>query len=95
MLTNILLWCLFGLIAGVVAQWLLPGRDLGQSGTFLGYLITILIGIAGAAVGGYAGSHLMGWNITGFNLQSIGLAVAGAIVLLIVYRLVRAAVRMA
>ena len=80
MVVNILLWCLFGLIAGAVAKFIMPGKDPG------GIIVTILLGIAGAVVGGFLGGQLFGWDVTGFNLPSFGIAVAGALLLLILYR---------
>jgi uncharacterized membrane protein YeaQ/YmgE (transglycosylase-associated protein family) len=78
---GILAWILFGLIAGALAKWLMPGRDPG------GIIITILLGIGGAVLGGYIGT-LLGWgDITGFDLRSFGLAVGGGMLLLLVYRL--------
>ena len=88
MLVNILLWIVFGLIAGALAQFIMPGRDPGQSGDAKGFVITALLGIAGAAVGGYLGSLLFGWDINaGFNVLSMAVAVAGALLLLALYRL--------
>src|SRR5262245_23568421 len=86
MLVNILLWALFGLIAGAVAKWILPGKSPG--GERAGWVITIVLGIAGAILGGYLGSHLLNWDVTGFNLQSFALAIGGAVLVLIIYRLV-------
>jgi len=91
MIVNFLVWCLFGLIAGAVAQFIMPGRDPGQSGTALGFAITILLGIVGAALGGYLSSVLFGWNVTGFNVQSLAVAIGGALVLLVLYRVVASA----
>jgi uncharacterized membrane protein YeaQ/YmgE (transglycosylase-associated protein family) len=87
MLINILLWVVFGLIAGALAQFLMPGRDPGQSVDPKGFIITTLLGIAGAVIGGFLGSRLFNWDITGFNLQSFAIAVAGALLLLVGYRL--------
>jgi uncharacterized membrane protein YeaQ/YmgE (transglycosylase-associated protein family) len=81
MLTNVLVWCLFGLIAGAVAKLIMPGKDPG------GIIVTILLGIAGAVVGGFLSSKLFNWDVTGFNLPSFGIAVAGALLLLILYHL--------
>jgi uncharacterized membrane protein YeaQ/YmgE (transglycosylase-associated protein family) len=82
MLENVLLWCVFGLIAGAVAKFIMPGKDPG------GIIVTILLGIAGAVVGGFLGSKLFGWDAAaGFNLPSFGIAIAGALLLLILYRL--------
>src|SRR5262249_56294128 len=58
MIENVLLWCLFGLIAGVVAQFVMPGRDPGQSANLRGFLITTALGILGAVVGGFLSSRL-------------------------------------
>lgn len=80
---GIIAWIVFGLLAGLVAKLLMPGRDPG------GFFITILIGIAGALVGGFIASGLGFGGITGFNLGSFVIAVAGAIVLLIAYRMVK------
>src|SRR5262245_4259988 len=93
MLVNVLLWCLFGLIAGAIAQFLMPGKDPGGSGNLKGMAITIVIGIIGAAIGGALCQPLFGWDVSGFNVQSIVVAVIGALVLLILYRLIVSMVR--
>jgi uncharacterized membrane protein YeaQ/YmgE (transglycosylase-associated protein family) len=78
---GVISWIIFGLIAGTVARLVHPGRDPG------GCLVTIALGIGGAFVGGYIGTRL-GWGeVTGFDLRSLGLAVLGALVLLIAFRL--------
>ena len=65
-----------------LAKLILPGRDPG------GIIVTIIIGIVGAVIGGYIGTHL-GWGtVTGFDLRSLGLAIGGAIILLIGYRII-------
>jgi uncharacterized membrane protein YeaQ/YmgE (transglycosylase-associated protein family) len=68
---------------GVLAKFLMPGKDPG------GIFITILIGIAGACVGGFVGSAVGLGTVTGFNLLSLAVATAGAVVLLALYRLVK------
>jgi uncharacterized membrane protein YeaQ/YmgE (transglycosylase-associated protein family) len=74
-------WIILGLVAGAIARVLHPGKDPG------GCLLTILLGVGGAAVGGYIGTWL-GWGkVTGFDLRSMGLAVMGSLVLLISFRL--------
>jgi uncharacterized membrane protein YeaQ/YmgE (transglycosylase-associated protein family) len=88
MLLNFALWCLFGLIAGAIAQFLMPGRDPGQAATPIGFVVTILLGIIGAAVGGIVSSRLFGWDVAGFNLPSLAVAVGGALALLLLYRVV-------
>jgi len=72
-----------GLIAGALGKFLVPGKDPG------GCIITILLGIGGAFLGGWIGQRL-GWgSITGqFDFRSIGLSVVGVILLLFIYRLV-------
>ena len=80
-----LYWIVLGLIAGSLAKWILPGRDPA------GCLFTILLGIGGAFLGGLIGSYV-GWGqITQgeLDLRSIGIATVGAIVVLIVGRLIR------
>lgn len=80
---GILSWIIFGLIAGAVAKLLMPGRDPG------GWIVTMLLGIAGAFVGGFIGRALWGSEgVTGFDVGSFGLAVLGSIVLLFLYRLI-------
>jgi uncharacterized membrane protein YeaQ/YmgE (transglycosylase-associated protein family) len=76
----ILGWILFGLIVGAIAKLVMPGRDPG------GIIVTMLLGIAGALVGGFAG-RVMGFY--GEN-QSAGyiMSIIGAIVLLALYRMV-------
>ena len=76
-------WIVMGLVVGALAKFIMPGKDPG------GLIVTILIGIAGAFVGGYLGSMLGFGPVTGFNLGSIFLATGGAIVLLILYRMIK------
>lgn len=80
---GIISWIILGLIAGVLAKWIMPGRDPG------GLIITILIGIAGAFVGGYLGAFFGFGGVTDLSLGSIGTAIVGALVLLFLYRLIR------
>ncbi len=80
---GILTWLLLGLVVGVLAKFIMPGKDPG------GVFVTILIGIAGAFVGGYIGSLLGLGDVTGFNLVSLGLATVGAVILLALYRMFR------
>jgi uncharacterized membrane protein YeaQ/YmgE (transglycosylase-associated protein family) len=77
---GIITWILLGLMAGALAKWIMPGKDPG------GLIITILIGIAGAVVGGWIGSVVGFGSVTGFNIGSVATAVGGAIILLAVYR---------
>ena len=76
------IWTLIiGLLAGIVAKLLMPGRDPG------GFIITMLLGVAGAFVATYLG-QAVGWYQAGQGAGFIG-AVVGAIVLLAIYRLVK------
>ncbi|MGE5594416.1 MAG: GlsB/YeaQ/YmgE family stress response membrane protein [Hyphomicrobiales bacterium] len=84
---GILAWLLFGLIAGAIAQIILPGDDPGGSGA-LGILITIVIGIVGAFIGGLIGSALGFGGVTDFDIGSMLIAILGAIILLIAWRLI-------
>lgn len=77
-------WIIFGLIAGLIAKFLMPGRDPG------GFIVTIIIGILGAVLGGFIGTQLGLGAVTGFDLGSFALAVLGAIILLFLYRTIRA-----
>ncbi|CAN5866079.1 GlsB/YeaQ/YmgE family stress response membrane protein [soil metagenome] len=76
---GILTWILFGLVVGVIAKLLMPGRDPG------GFIVTILLGVAGALLGGFVG-RAMGFY--GAN-ESAGwlISILGAIILLVLYRM--------
>jgi uncharacterized membrane protein YeaQ/YmgE (transglycosylase-associated protein family) len=75
---HIIGWIVFGLVVGVVAKFLMPGRDPGGS------VLTAVLGIAGALVGGFLGRSL-GWYRDGDPVGFV-VAVLGAILLLAVYR---------
>jgi uncharacterized membrane protein YeaQ/YmgE (transglycosylase-associated protein family) len=76
-------WIGLGLLVGALAKYIMPGKDPG------GLIVTVLIGIAGAMLGGAIGDRL-GWGaVTGFDLRSIAMATFGAILLLIAYRIIR------
>ena len=75
---TILGWILFGLVVGAVAKLLMPGRDPG------GIIVTMLLGIAGAVLGGFAG-RAMGLYAEG-EAAGFLMALVGAIVLLVAYR---------
>ena len=81
---SILSWIVFGLIAGVIAKLVMPGRDPG------GCIVTMLLGIAGAFVGGFLYSLFTGGGAiqTQFDLGSFFLAVVGAVIILAIYRAV-------
>jgi uncharacterized membrane protein YeaQ/YmgE (transglycosylase-associated protein family) len=80
---GILAWIVLGLIAGVLAKFIMPGRDPG------GFIVTILIGIVGALIGGFLSSMLGFGGLSGFDIRSTIIAVLGAIILLAIYRAAR------
>ena len=75
---GILGWILFGLVAGVIAKLVMPGRDPG------GFIITILLGIAGAFLGGFIG-RAMGFYGEG-EAAGMLMSILGAVLLLAIYR---------
>ncbi|MCA9416623.1 MAG: GlsB/YeaQ/YmgE family stress response membrane protein [Candidatus Omnitrophica bacterium] len=77
---GILSWIVFGLIAGALAKLIMPGKDPG------GIIVTILLGIAGAIVGGFIGTAIGFGSVGGFDLRSLVVAIVGALVLLFGYR---------
>jgi uncharacterized membrane protein YeaQ/YmgE (transglycosylase-associated protein family) len=79
---GIIAWIVVGLIAGALAKLIMPGDDPG------GIIVTILLGIVGAFVGGFVVNLLGGAGVSGFNLWSIVVATLGAIILLAIYRVV-------
>lgn len=79
-LFTIIAWVVLGLVAGLLAKWIMPGRDPG------GFVVTVLIGVAGAVVGGFLATAAGIGSVTGFNLGSVAIATAGAVLLLFLYR---------
>jgi uncharacterized membrane protein YeaQ/YmgE (transglycosylase-associated protein family) len=77
---GILSWVILGLVVGALAKWIMPGKDPG------GFIVTTLLGIAGAVVGGFLGTMLGIGNVSGFNLRSLVIAIAGSLLLLAIYR---------
>lgn len=80
---GIISWIFLGLIAGALAKFIMPGKDPG------GCLITIILGIVGAVVGGFIGTFVGLGKIESFDLGGIFIATMGAIVVLLVWRLVK------
>jgi len=80
---GILSWVILGLVAGILAKLIMPGKDGG------GFIVTSLLGIAGAFVGGWAGAFFGLGSTGGFSLGSIATATVGALLLLVIYRVVK------
>lgn len=83
-------WIVLGLIAGAIAKAIMPGKDPG------GIVITMLLGVAGALLGGFIGSRIFGVGLREFwSIQTWLVAIIGSIVVLGIYRVVagRRAVR--
>ena len=79
---GIVAWLVVGLIAGVLAKLAMPGPDPG------GIVITIVVGIVGALLGGFIVDRILGGpGVTSINLSSILVATLGSVILLAVYRL--------
>ena len=80
---GILTWIVFGLVAGVLAKFIMPGNQSG------GLILTTILGVVGAIVGGLLGTYAFDFgDITGFNLRSLAIAVGGALLVLFVYGMV-------
>jgi uncharacterized membrane protein YeaQ/YmgE (transglycosylase-associated protein family) len=77
---HIIVWIIFGLVVGIVAKLLMPGRDPG------GFIITAALGIVGAVIGGWLG-RAMGFYREGEPAGFI-MAVVGAVIVLFVYRMI-------
>lgn len=80
---GILALIVLGLIAGLIAKFVMPGNDPG------GLIVTILIGIAGAFIGGFISSAIGFGDVTGINIKSIVIAAIGAFVLLFAVRMLK------
>lgn len=80
---GIISWIIFGLLAGLIAKFIMPGKDPG------GVFITIALGIAGALIGGFIATSLGYGGVDGFNFGSFIVAVIGSLILLFGYRIIR------
>jgi uncharacterized membrane protein YeaQ/YmgE (transglycosylase-associated protein family) len=78
---GILTWIVFGLLAGLAAKLVMPGRDPG------GLIVTILLGIVGAVVGGFVATAVGYGTVTAFDIRSLLIAMFGAIGILFCFRL--------
>jgi len=76
-------WIVLGLVVGVLAKWLMPGPDPG------GLVMTTLLGVAGAFVGGWLGTQLGFGSVSGFDFRSLAIATVGAVLLLFLNRRLR------
>lgn len=80
---GILGWIVLGLLAGAIAKAILPGRQGG------GWIATLILGVVGALLGGFLGSALFGIGLETFwSIQTWLVAIAGSIVVLLIYGLV-------
>lgn len=84
---SIFVWIIIGLLAGLIARAIMPGEQPG------GVIVTILLGIGGAFLGGWLGSTIVGKGLTGFSFWSLLLAVVGALILLFAYQMITGAMR--
>jgi uncharacterized membrane protein YeaQ/YmgE (transglycosylase-associated protein family) len=80
---GVLSWLILGLIVGIIAKMLIPGKDPS------GFIMTIILGITGAFIGGFISSNLGLGSVTGFDIRSLGIAVVGSIVLVLIYRRIK------
>lgn len=74
-------WIVMGLLAGAIGKFLLPGKDPG------GCILTIVIGVVGALLGGFVSTYLGFGGLSGFDVRSLVIATFGAVILLVVMRL--------
>ncbi|HSJ04952.1 MAG: GlsB/YeaQ/YmgE family stress response membrane protein [Verrucomicrobium sp.] len=80
---GILSWIILGLIAGALAKLIMPGDQKG------GCIMTTILGIFGAMIGGWVGSAVFNWgSVDRFDMRSLGIAIIGSLLLLFIFRLV-------
>ena len=86
-MVSLIIWLILGFLAGYLAKFIMPGRDGG------GVVVTTLLGIVGAVVGGFIGRYFLGYPMIssfdniGSNLPSFFSSIVGAIVVLAIFRL--------
>jgi uncharacterized membrane protein YeaQ/YmgE (transglycosylase-associated protein family) len=78
-----LAWIVLGLLAGLIAKWIMPGKDPR------GCLVTIVVGIVGALLGGFLATKLGFGGVSGLDWRSLVIAVLGSMLLLFIYRIVK------
>ncbi len=76
---GILTWIVLGLVIGVLAKMMIPGKQEG------GLIATTLLGIGGAVIGGFVASKLGYGSVTSFDIRTLGLAIGGSIVLVLMF----------
>jgi uncharacterized membrane protein YeaQ/YmgE (transglycosylase-associated protein family) len=84
MIINLIIWIVLGFVAGYLAKLIMPGPDGG------GFILTTILGIVGAVIGGWVGGMLFGnsANINdGFSIMGLVFSIIGAIIVLAIYRL--------
>lgn len=82
-LTSIIIWIVLGLVAGMIAKFIMPGRQGG------GFILTTILGIVGAILGGWLYSLITGVNTAGgLNIISFVTAIVGALIVLVIFGLV-------
>ncbi|ALE83228.1 GlsB/YeaQ/YmgE family stress response membrane protein [Pseudonocardia sp. HH130629-09] len=80
---GIIAWIVLGLVAGAIAKAIMPGKDPG------GIIVTLILGVVGALLGGWIGSAVFGVGLGGFfNISTWLLAIVGALILLAIYRVI-------
>nr|WP_094745826.1 GlsB/YeaQ/YmgE family stress response membrane protein [Vaginella massiliensis] len=77
---NLISWAVFGLIAGIIAKMISPGPEPG------GVIVTIVIGVLGAIVGGWLSTLIFDYDPNKWSLGGFFVAVVGALLLLFVYK---------
>ncbi|SQI41387.1 Transglycosylase associated protein [Leminorella richardii] len=80
---GIISWVVLGLIVGILAKWIMPGKDGG------GFIMTTILGVIGALVGGFISSRLGMGTVDGFNIGSLAIAILGALLVLFIYRKIK------
>lgn len=81
---GILSWVVLGLLAGIIARCIMPGKE------HMGIFMTIILGIIGALIGGVVSTALGFGKVDGFNIYSIAIATVGSIIVLFVIHKIRA-----
>jgi len=81
---GLLSWVVFGLLAGIIARCIMPGKE------HMGIFMTMILGIVGALTGGLVSTFLGFGKVSGFNIYSIAIATAGSVIVLFIIHKIRA-----